>query len=79
MMVARVAGYRPGEFVHTFGDLHLYPSHLEQADRRLARDSLPLARVCLHGDRRWLLDYRHEDVERLVYRPHPALPAPVSA
>ena len=78
MMVARVAGYRPGEFVHTCGDLHLYPIHLKQADRQLARDPLPLPRVCLHGDRRSLLDYLYEDVERLDYRPHPAIPAPAS-
>ena len=78
MMVARVTGYQLGEFVHTFGDLHLYLDHLDQADRQLARDPLPLPRVCLHGDRRSLLDYRYEDVELLGYRHHPAIPAPVS-
>jgi len=79
MMVARVTGYRPGEFVHTFGDLHLHLNHLEQADRRLARDPLPLPRGCLHGNRRSLLDYRYEDVELIDYRPDAAIPASVSA
>ena len=77
MMVARVTGCEPGEFVHTFGDAHLYLDHLEQADRRLAREPLP--RVRLHGERRSLLDFRHDDVELLDYRHHPAIPAPVSA
>ena len=68
MMAARVTGHDPGEFVHTFGDAHLYLNHLNQADRRLAREPLPLPRVRLHAERCSLLDYRH----------HPAIPAPVS-
>ena len=78
MMVARVTGYEPGEFVHTFGDVHLYLNHLQQADRQLAREPLPLPRVRLHGERRSLLDFRYEDVELLDYRHHPGIPAPVS-
>ena len=70
MMVVRVTGCEPGirELVHIFGDLHLYLNHLDQADRQLAREPLPLPRVGLHRDRRSVLDYRH----------HPATPAPVS-
>ena len=78
MMVARVTGYEPGEFVHTFGDVHLYRNHLQQADRQLAREPLPLPRVRLHGERRSLLDFRYEDVELLDYRHHPGIPAPIS-
>ena len=78
MMVARVTGHEPGELVHTFGDLHLYLNHLEQADRQLTRDPLPLPRVRLNGSRRSLLDYRYEDIELIDYRHHPAIPAPVS-
>ena len=78
MMVARVTGYEPGEFVHTFGDVHLYLNHLDQADRQLAREPLPLPRVHLHGERRSILDFRYEDVELLDYRHHPAIPAPVA-
>ena len=75
---ARVAGCEPGEFVYTFGDVHLYLNHLDQADRQLAREPLPLPRVHLHGERRSLLDFRYEDVELLDYRHHPASSAPVS-
>ena len=78
MMVARVTGYEPGEFVHAFGDVHLYLNHLDQADRQLAREPFPLPRVRLHGERPSLLDFRYEDVELLDYRHHPAIPAPVS-
>lgn len=78
MMVARVTGHEPGELVHTFGDVHLYLNHLDQADRQLVREPLPLPRVRLHGERRSLLDFRYEDVELLDCRHHPAIPAPVS-
>ena len=78
MMVAEVTGYEPGEFVHTFGDVHLYSNHLEQADRQLAREPFPLPRVRLRRAPRSLLEYRYEDVELVGYRHHPAIPAPVS-
>lgn len=78
MMVARVTGYEPGEFVHTFGDVHLYLDHLDQADRQLAREPFPLPQVRLHGEGRSLLDFRYEDIELLDYRHHPAISAPVS-
>ena len=78
MMMAQVTGYQPGELVHTFGDVHLYLNHLEQADLQLAREPFPLPRVRLAPDRRSLFDFRYEDVELLDYRCHPAIPAPVS-
>ena len=79
MMVARVTGHEPGEFVHTFGDVHLYLNHLDQADRQLAREAAPPpAGSPPRGSGRSLLDFRYEDVELLDYRHHPAIPAPVS-
>lgn len=78
MMVAKVTGYEPGEFVHTFGDVHLYRNHLRQAEEQLARKPFPLPRVRLRRAPRSLLEYRYEDVELLDYRRHPAIPAPVS-
>ena len=78
MMVAKVTGYEPGEFVHTFGDVHLYSNHLRQAEEQLARKPFPLPRVRLRRAPRSLLEYRYEDVELLDYRHHPAIPAPVS-
>ena len=79
MMVARVTDCKPGEFVHTFGDVHLYRNHFQPADRQLAREPLPLPRVRLLGERRSLFDFRYADVELLDYRHHPGIPAPVSA
>ena len=78
MMVERVTGHEPGEFVHTFGDVHLYLNHLDQADRQLAREPLPLPQVRLHAERCSLLDFRYEDIELRDSRHHPAIPAPVS-
>ena len=78
MMVARLAGYEPGEFVHTFGDVHLYLNHLDQADLQLAREPFSLPRVSLRREHRSLFDFRYEDVELLDYRCHPAIPAAVS-
>ncbi len=78
MMVAQVTGHEPGEFVHTFGDVHLYRNHLDQAERQLAREPLPLPQVRLHGEHRSLPEYRYEDVELVDYRHHPAIAAPVA-
>ena len=78
MKAARVIGHESGELVHTFENVHLYLNHLDQADRQLAREPLPLPRVRLHAERCSLLDFRYEDIELLDSRHHPAIPAPVS-
>lgn len=77
MMVARVTGLRPGEFVHTFGDVHLYRNHVEQADLQLRRRPRPLPSVVL-PDREDLFSYRYEDIRVSGYDPHPAIRAPVA-
>ncbi len=77
MMVARVTGLRPGEFVHTFGDVHLYRNHLEQADEQLRRRPRPLPSVVL-ADRTDLFSYSYEDIRVSGYDPHPAIRAPVA-
>ena len=77
MMVARVTGLRPGEFVHTFGDVHLYRNHVEQADAQLRRRPRPLPSVVL-PDRADLFSFRYEDIRVVGYDPHPAIPAPVA-
>ena len=77
MMVARVTGLRPGEFVHTFGDVHLYRNHVEQAEEQLRRRPRPLPSVVL-ADRTDLFSYRYEDVRVSGYDPHPAIRAPVA-
>ena len=78
MMTARITGYEPGELIHTFGDVHLYLNHLDQADKQLVRNSFPLPRVQLSGNQKTLLDYRYDDIELLDYQHHEAIPAPIS-
>jgi len=78
MMVAQVTGLRPGEFIHTLGDAHLYSNHLEQVETQLARDPLPLPRMQLNPDVDDLFDFRFEDFELQDYRFHPHIKAPVA-
>jgi thymidylate synthase len=77
MMVAQVTGYRPGDFVHTFGDVHLYLNHLDQADEQLRRVPRPLPRMRI-AERRSLFDFEYEDFALERYDPHPAIRAPVA-
>jgi len=77
-MVAQVTGLEPGEFIHTFGDAHLYLNHLEQADRQLAREPLPLPRLKLNPEVDSLFDFRFEDIELVGYEAHPHISAPVA-
>jgi thymidylate synthase len=78
LMMAQVTGLRPGEFVHTFGDAHLYLNHLEQADLQLARAPRALPQLLLNPDVRSIFDFRAEDFELVGYDPHPHIKAPVA-
>lgn len=78
MMVAQVCGLRPGEFVHTFGDLHLYRNHLEQAREQLGREPRPGPRMRINPERGELDDFVYEDFVLEGYDPHPAIRAPVA-
>jgi thymidylate synthase len=78
LMVAQVTGLAPGEFVHTFGDAHLYLNHLEQADLQLSRSSYPLPVMRLNPDVDSLFDFRFEDFDLVGYQAHPAIRAPVA-
>ena len=78
MMVAQVTGLRPGDFVHTFGDLHLYKNHLEQAREQLARPFRPLPKMQLNPAVRNIHDFKFEDFELVGYEPHPAIKAPIA-
>jgi thymidylate synthase len=77
-MVAQAAGLRPGDFVHSFGDAHLYLNHLEQARLQLARAPRPLPRLRLNPAVRSLFDFAYEDIAIEGYEPHPAIRAPVA-
>jgi thymidylate synthase len=78
MMVAQVCGLKLGEFVHTFGDAHLYRNHLEQAREQLSREPRPLPAMRLNPSVKSLFDFRYEDFTLESYDPHPAIRAPVA-
>ncbi len=78
LMMAQACGLRPGEFVHTFGDMHLYLNHLEQVETQLARAPRPLPRVRLNPEIKNLEDFKFEDIELLEYDPHPGIKAPIA-
>jgi thymidylate synthase len=77
-MVAHVTGLRPGDFVHTFGDVHLYRNHTEQAKLQLTRVPRPLPRLGLNPSVRDLFAFGYDDVEIHGYDPHPAIKAPIA-
>jgi thymidylate synthase len=78
MMVAQVTGLKPGEFVHTLGDAHLYLNHLDKAEIQLARDPRPLPTMRLNPEKTSLFDFDYDDFELLNYDPHPAIKAQVA-
>ena len=78
LMVARVTGLEPGEFIHTFGDAHLYSNHLEQTNLQLARTPYPLPQMRLNPQVRSLFDFTYEDFELVDYRCHPHIKAAVA-
>ncbi len=77
MMMAHATNLEPGEFVHSFGDVHLYNNHIEQAELQLSRRRVR----CQHSDppaASSILDFEFDDFELLNYTPHPHIPAPVA-
>lgn len=78
MMIAQVTGLEPGEFVHTFGDVHLYKNHLEQAHLQLTREPRPLPRMVINPEVNNLDDFRFEDFSLMDYDPYPHIKAPVA-
>jgi len=78
LMIAQVCGLKPGDFVHTFGDLHLYANHLEQAKLQLTREPRPLPQMKLNPTVKNIHDFKFEDFELVGYDPHPAIKAPIA-
>ena len=78
LMVAQVTGLKPGEFVHTFGDAHLYLNHLEQADEQLSRSPRSLPQIKINPDVQSIFDFVYEDFEVVDYDPQPHIKAPVA-
>ena len=77
-MVAQVTGLRVGDFVHTFGDAHIYDTHTKQVDTQLARDPRPLPTLTLNPGVTDIDGFRYEDCELVGYDPHPGIRAPVA-
>jgi thymidylate synthase len=78
MMVAQVVDLAPGDFVHTFGDLHLYSNHIEQAREQLSRDCRSLPKMKLTPAIKNIHDFKFEDFELVGYDPHPSIKAPIA-
>jgi thymidylate synthase len=78
MMVAQVTGLKPGDFVHTFGDAHLYLNHLGQAREQLSREPRKLPTMRLNPEVHRIFDFVYGDFELVGYDPHPAIKAEVS-
>jgi len=78
MMVAQVTGLVPHEFIHTFGDVHLYKNHKAQAVEQLLRDPRPLPQMIINPEVKDIDDFVFEDFELVGYNPHPHIKAEVS-
>ncbi|MCB1862772.1 MAG: thymidylate synthase [Chromatiaceae bacterium] len=78
LMIAQVSGLKPGEFIHTFGDAHLYSNHLDQVEAQLARAPFPLPTIALNPAVKSLFEFSFEDFELRDYRYHPHIKAPVA-
>ena len=78
MMIAQVCGLKPGEFIHTTGDTHIYLNHFEQVKEQLSREPRPLPRMILNPEVKDLYDFVYEDFTLEGYDPWPAIKAPVA-
>ena len=78
MMVAQVCNLKPGEFVHTLGDAHLYSNHVDQAELQLTREPRPQPEMILNPDVMSIFDFRYDDCQLVGYDPHPAIKAPIA-
>lgn len=78
MMIAQVCNLKPGYFVHTFGDAHIYSNHIEQCKLQLSREPRNLPRMILNKDIKNIFDFKFEDFELIEYNPHPGIKAPIA-
>ena len=77
-MVAQVTGLKPGDFVHTFGDAHIYNNHIDQVNEQLSREPFPLPKLRLNPKVKSIFDFTYDDIEIVDYQSHPAIKAPIA-
>jgi len=78
MMIAQVTGLEPGDFIHTFGDAHLYNNHLQQVDEQLSRETFTLPTLKINSQVKDIFEFKFEDFELINYQSHPHIKAPIS-
>lgn len=78
LMIAQVCGYTPGEFIHTFGDAHIYNNHIEQIELQLSREPRPLPKMVLNPEVKNIFDFKFEDFKLLYYDPYPHIKGAVA-
>lgn len=78
MMIAKVLGLQPGDFVHTLGDTHIYLNHFEQVKEQLGRTPRSLPKMIIEGDQKSIFDFKYEDFKLVDYKPYPSIKAPIA-
>ena len=78
MMIAQVCGLQPGEFVHSFGDVHIYLNHIEQVKLQLTREPKSLPMMKINPEVKSIFDFKYEDFELTGYEPHPHIKGAIS-
>ena len=78
MMIAKVLGLQPGDFVHTLGDTHIYLNHFEQVKEQLGRTPRSLPKMIIEGEQKSIFDFKYEDFKLVDYNPYPSIKAPIA-
>ena len=78
LIIAKLCNLQPGEFTHTYGDLHIYKNHVEQVKEQLSRESFKAPKMIINGSQEKIEDFKYEDFELIDYEAHPPIKAPIA-